>query len=113
MKILIKIEFRDKKKFTKNFHAGQSSGGQFSWEAVFRGGSFPRDNFPRRKFSGRNFPLGNFLGGIFPAVIFPGDIFPGNIYPITRINETHQVRCYHFFIAEIIVESVNLIQMSK
>ena len=27
--------------------------------------------------------------------------------------KTHQVRCYHFFIVEIIVESVNLIQMSK
>ena len=26
---------------------------------------------------------------------------------------THQVRCYHFFISEIIVESVNLIQMSN
>ena len=26
---------------------------------------------------------------------------------------THQMRCYHFFIVEIIVESVNLIQMSK
>ena len=26
---------------------------------------------------------------------------------------THQVRCYHFFIVEIIVESVNLIQMLK
>ena len=26
---------------------------------------------------------------------------------------THQVRCYHFFVVEIIVESVNLIQMLK
>ena len=24
---------------------------------------------------------------------------------------THQVRCYHFFIVEIIIENVNLIQM--
>ena len=28
-------------------------------------------------------------------------------------QNTHQVRCYHFFIVEIIAESVNLIQMSK
>ena len=28
-------------------------------------------------------------------------------------HNTHQVRCYHFFIVEIIVESVNLIQMSN
>ena len=30
-----------------------------------------------------------------------------------RSYSTHQVRCYQFFIVEIIVESVNLIQMSK
>ena len=28
-------------------------------------------------------------------------------------QNTHQVRCYHFFIVEIIAEGVNLIQMSK
>ena len=28
-------------------------------------------------------------------------------------QNTHQVRCYHFFIVEIIAKSVNLIQMSN
>ena len=28
-------------------------------------------------------------------------------------HNTHQARCYHFFIIEIVVESVNLTQMSK
>ena len=32
---------------------------------------------------------------------------------IKLFYNTHQVRCYHFFIVEVIVESVNLIQMSK
>ena len=31
----------------------------------------------------------------------------------TNTENTHQVSCYHFFIVEIIAESVNLIQMSK
>ena len=37
-----------------------------------------------------------------------------DIFVIKKLfYNTHQVRCYHFFIVEIIVESVNLIQMSK
>ena len=32
---------------------------------------------------------------------------------ISAFYNTHQVRCYHFFIVEIIVESVNLIKMLK
>ena len=37
-----------------------------------------------------------------------------DIFVIKKLfYNTHQVRCHHFFIVEIIVESVNLIQMSK
>ena len=32
---------------------------------------------------------------------------------VNVFHNTHQVRCYHFFIVEIVVESVNLTQMSK
>ena len=35
-KILIKIETRDKKKFTKKIH-WKGGGGQFFWGAIFRG----------------------------------------------------------------------------
>ena len=41
----------------------------------------------------------------------------GNIKIVTFLSErsynTHQVKCYHFFIIEIIAESVNLILMQK
>ena len=41
----------------------------------------------------------------------------GNIKIVTFLSErsynTHQVKCYHFFITEIIAESVNLILMQK
>ena len=40
--------------------------------------------------------------------------FFSNIFIIKKLfHNTHQVRYYHFFIVEVIVESVNLIQMSK
>ena len=34
-------------------------------------------------------------------------------HDILIMKTTHQVRCYHFFILEIIVESVNVIEISK
>ena len=34
-------------------------------------------------------------------------------HDIFTMKTTHQVRCYHFFIVEVIVESVNVIQISK
>ena len=35
------------------------------------------------------------------------------IFMLLLFRNTHQVRHYHFFVAEIIAESVNLIYMSK
>ena len=97
-KILIKIQIRDKKKFTKNVHGGvivqgaiflgsnfpeATSRRQFSCEANFQR-QFPGGNFPEREFSGGgNFPGGNFLRDNFPGDIFPGDIFPR---PVEDLN---------------------------
>ena len=39
--------------------------------------------------------------------------FSVTIFFLIHDYNTHQVRCYHLFIVEITVESVNLIQMSK
>ena len=35
------------------------------------------------------------------------------IFLLPLFHNIHQVRCYHFYIVEIVAESVNLIQMSK
>ena len=46
-----------------------------------------------------------------PKVFFCYCFFLSNIFIIKKLfYNTHQVRCYHFFIVEIIVESVNLIE---
>ena len=48
----------------------------------------------------------------FPVAVFFS--LKHDIFIIRKLfHNTPQVRCYHFFIAEVIVESVNLIQMSK
>ena len=60
---------------------------------VLLGGNFLWDNYPGGNCLGGNYLWGNRPGGNCPAPIY----------------STHQVRCYHFFIFEVIVESVNLI----
>ena len=52
-----------------------------------------------------------FRQGFSVAVFFP---LKHGIFGIRKLfHNTHQARYYHFFIVEVIVESVNLIQMSK
>ena len=66
-------------------------GGQLSGEQLFGG------QLSGEQSSGDNCPGGNYPGGNCPV----------------PICNTHQVRYYHFFIFEVIVESVNLITHVK
>ena len=89
------------------------------------GGITQGKNFPGWEYSGGNCPGGSFPGGSCPGVIVRGAIFQGGtvlepyvtcfakIFLLMLFHNTHQVRWYHFFIVEIIVDRVNLIQKSK
>ena len=56
------------------------------------------------KNMGGNISGGDFPGGNFPGGSLMGANFPGGRFRDTRIYNTHHVRCYHFFIFEVIVE---------
>ena len=57
-------------------------------------------------FKRNGFVMQHVLPRFFSVIVFFSQT-------ISAFYNTHQVRCYHFFIVEIIVESVNLIKMLK
>ena len=75
---------------------------QISWKDII-----PKFNYPFKPFSVLNFALTGWFSLFFYVTCF------AKIFLSLLLRNTHQVRCYHLFFIEIIVESVNLMQMSK